>query len=212
MSWPKKWELWEIVEEFVRDKRKMLRIKCPDCGWTCTIRRTKYRDPRTCNVCRFTAQNRANFGKHHGCGDLTRTFYNYFRQTAKRRGIDWGVSVEYLWELAEKQGQKCALSGLPIVFPTVLNHGAPTMDTNESMLIATGSGQVQAASLDRKDSNKGYVEGNVQWVNKYVNLMKNGLSQDEFIHLCHMIAGQHADPKVDALEWFPYGQDRVRKS
>jgi hypothetical protein len=32
--------------------------------------------------------------------------------------------------------------------------------------------------MDRIDSNKGYVEGNVQWVYKYVNLMKRDFPQE----------------------------------
>lgn len=44
------------------------------------------------------------------------------------------------------------------------------------------------ASLDRIDSSRGYVEGNVQWVHKDVNFMKQALSQERFVELCTLVA------------------------
>jgi hypothetical protein len=52
------------------------------------------------------------------------------------------------------------------------------------------------ASLDRIDSSKGYIEGNLQWVHKDVNIMKMDLSQVEFIDYCVKVAlysGDKAD-------------------
>lgn len=47
------------------------------------------------------------------------------------------------------------------------------------------------ASLDRIDSSKGYVIGNVQWVHKTINTMKMDLANSEFIKLCQMVAKNH---------------------
>lgn len=41
--------------------------------------------------------------------------------------------------------------------------------------------------LDRIDSSKGYIEGNVQWVHKDVNMMKQNYSQKYFIEMCKKI-------------------------
>lgn len=193
--------LWKIVSEFKQDNRCMLEIGCPDCGAAYKIRRSKYREQRTCRKCRFIVQNRKSLGKHRGVGDLTKTYFNYFRSTAKRRGVEFTVSIEYLWGLALKQDMKCALSGLPIVFPVTSDYaGNPAMDKNTMQRIRTGAGQVQAASLDRIDSSRPYEEGNVQWTNKYVNIMKNGFSQDEFIFYCHKVASLHANPELSELK------------
>lgn len=43
-------------------------------------------------------------------------------------------------------------------------------------------------SIDRIDSNGVYEEGNVQWVDKRINMMKGTLSNEEFIELCTMVA------------------------
>jgi len=62
---------------------------------------------------------------------------------------------------------KCALSGLPITL------GKTQHDIH-----------MQSASLDRIDSSKGYELGNIQWVDKRIQKMKNNLSDDDFISLC----------------------------
>lgn len=46
----------------------------------------------------------------------------------------------------------------------------------------------QTASLDRIDSSKGYVLGNIQWVHKDINKMKLDYDQDYFIDICRRIA------------------------
>ena len=206
------YKLWNIVEEFKQDNRRMMRIACPDCSYEYTIRKTKYREYRSCARCRFVVQNRDNLGKHRGVGDLTRTYFNYFRNTARHRGVSFTVSLEHLWALAVNQNMRCALSGLPLVFPTIQGgDGNWTADYNAQQKIRLGSGRVEMASLDRIDSSKPYEEGNVQWVNKYVNIMKNGLSQDEFIHYCHLVASQHANPELSRLKGNRHGAMVRRK-
>lgn len=73
------------------------------------------------------------------------------------------ITIEQAWELFEKQKGICALSGIEISF------------------------KKKTASLDRIDSSKDYELGNIQWVHKHVNLMKNKLDQDYFIDLCRKI-------------------------
>lgn len=44
------------------------------------------------------------------------------------------------------------------------------------------------ASLDRIDSSKGYVEGNVHWVHKDINIMKWDFPLETFIKMCKFVA------------------------
>ena len=44
------------------------------------------------------------------------------------------------------------------------------------------------ASLDRIDSTKGYIDGNIQWVHKRINTMKMDMSQKDFIDFCKQVA------------------------
>lgn len=107
--------------------------------------------------------------------------------TAIRRGADgskgraplpFEVTIEYLWELFLSQDRKCALSGVDIQFRTG-NYNTKSRGRNST------------ASLDRVDSGLGYLPGNVQWVHKDINWMKNVFSQDRFIQWCHLVSKKH---------------------
>lgn len=166
----------------MQDNRWVVRAKCSHCNAEKVLRTKALRSDTKCRTCGNAARNRAHFGRHHGVGDLSKTFFNYFRFTAKRRSIAFDVSIDDLWTLFLAQDGKCALSGLPLRFPVGAGYGGSLTE-------------IDSPSLDRKDSSKGYVTGNVQWLHKHVNIMKNAFGQGEFIALCHAIADQHANPQ-----------------
>jgi len=147
------------------------------------------------NICNITTRhlNRAKFnikscgclgdemrhrkGINHpdwkGIGEISQTFLTqhvYKKICANRKNLPQDVDNNYLWDLYLKQNKKCALSGLGISFPRKFD------DT------------LWTASLDRIDSSIGYMKGNVQWVHKHVNLMKNIYEQNYFINMCKLIA------------------------
>jgi len=111
--------------------------------------------------------------KHwNGYGDIHGKFWSNIIRGAKARGHDFNITIKFAWELFLKQNQKCALSGIELIFARSVRewwHGGTT------------------ASLDRIDSSKGYTEDNVQWVHKEINLMKQGLPEDRFFTLCKLI-------------------------
>ena len=104
-----------------------------------------------------------------GCGELSHSHWKGILRHAKDRGLLVSINIEDAWKIFESQGRKCAISGLSISFD-VKTHTAKT-----------------TASLDRIDSARGYVKGNVQWVHKDINLMKRSLSESRFIGLCHAV-------------------------
>lgn len=98
---------------------------------------------------------------------------NIYKKQAVERDILFDLDKDYLWDLFIKQDRKCALSGEEIVFAIGHRnhqHGKTT------------------ASLDRIDSSKGYIKGNVQWVHKEVNYMKRHYPEERFIYLCQRVA------------------------
>lgn len=114
------------------------------------------------------------------CSNISKTkkeefkycFYTRIKEGAEKRNIEFNVSQEYLWELFLLQNRKCVLTNMDIGFAnTIKNH--------------THSGST--ASLDRIDSNKGYVIGNVQWVHKDINKMKMDFEQVYFKELCNKV-------------------------
>lgn len=98
-----------------------------------------------------------------GVGKLSGSHWRQIASAAKRREIEFNISIEYGWQLFESQHGRCAITGRPITF---------------------GKRGEVTASLDRIDSNKGYVEGNVQWVCQTINQMKWTFSQREFVEMC----------------------------
>ena len=102
-----------------------------------------------------------------GLAEITGEYWCNLKFNAAKRKIDFNLTIEYAWNLFLKQEKKCSISGLFLSFKD--------------------NDKFKSASLDRIDSSKGYVEGNIQWVSKGVNLMKWSLSQEKFISLCQKI-------------------------
>ena len=110
-----------------------------------------------------------------GCGDIPKNFWNKLLESARRRDVEVDVSIQDVWELFLEQNGRCALSGEYLTFGV-----APAYRNNKNHVEAT-------ASLDRIDSSRGYVPGNIQWVHKWINLMKLDLSDCEFIDWCKRV-------------------------
>jgi len=103
-----------------------------------------------------------------GFGEIPHGLWWDISNKAKTRNLIFEISIEEAWALFLKQGRKCALSGIDLVFKS------PDIK--------------KTASLNRIDSSKGYTLDNIQWVHKRVNLMKMSLSQEEFIYFCNKIS------------------------
>lgn len=127
----------------------------------------------SCGCCKerykkITGENSVLYSGYKG---ISGKYWNMIKLRANRRGYDFNISIEDAWNLFEKQNQRCALSNQPISFA-----------------ISSRKSSTTSASLDRIDSNIGYLLNNIQWVHKDVNLMKNVFDQKYFIDLCKKIA------------------------
>lgn len=116
-------------------------------------------------------------GKSHplfaGHGEIGISLWNRYKQHAAERGRCFEITIEHAWEMYLRQNRKCALSGVPIEF------GSVSRQTKYASQIT--------ASLDRLDNRIGYVQGNVQWVHKTVNIMRNTLTIEDFRAWCHRV-------------------------
>lgn len=108
--------------------------------------------------------------KWSGCGEIARWVWNRYRISAKRRKIEFGLTAEDMWKLAVSQDKKCSLTGETLIFVSDQRY-----QKNSN------------ASLDRIDSSKGYVSGNIQWVTKNANIAKQKMPQEEFIGVCRAV-------------------------
>lgn len=109
-----------------------------------------------------------------GFGDISGDYWRTIKE-AGRRFDTFDITIEYLWDLFIKQEQKCVISGLPLYFNTKVGS------------LSQNGFQQRTASLDRIDSTKGYVKGNVQWVDKYVNRMMTDFPKEKFLGLVKTI-------------------------
>jgi hypothetical protein len=107
-----------------------------------------------------------------GFGDISGRYFGQLRRGAKHRNLPFEVTLKYVWNLYLKQNKRCALTGEPLEF-----------------YLSESKRNVQTASLDRIDSTKGYIEGNVQWIHQCVNFMKQDLSETEFKQWCQRVCG-----------------------
>lgn len=88
---------------------------------------------------------------------------------AKKKGIEFDISSEHVWDLIEKQNGKCFYSGkqLGLIF-------------NENLR--------DMMSIDRIDSSRGYTKDNVVLCCAAVNSMKNSMTIEEMVDWCVAIS------------------------
>ena len=115
--------------------------------------------------------------KRIGTKDISGAFWSRILAGARKRKLEVSISWDYAQELIEKQNFRCAISNTPIVLKASNN-------------AYNGSTKDNTASLDRIDSSKGYIPGNIQIVHKQVNFMKQSMSHDDFINFCKVISSR----------------------
>ena len=140
-------------------------VKC-DCGKnTRWIQGNELMNPNKCFECQqCAAKKRGNsIAVSNGkVGELTLTRYTHLVKSATKRHKEFNVSIEYLWNLFKSQKQICAITGEYI----------------ES---------IKEASLDRIDSSKDYVEGNLQWTTYIANVSKHTMTMEQLYDFCKKV-------------------------
>jgi len=150
-----------------------------NCGKTTKVSISKLKNGTTKSCGCFKAKNISpKFGDKHkgwrGYEQISKSFFNRIKQTAILRNIEFNVTIEYLWCVYQKQNGKCAYTGEIIDMPIYARN-------------LRGENNETIASLDRIDNEKGYVEGNVQWVCKRANYMKHTMTENYFLNLIKKI-------------------------
>jgi hypothetical protein len=106
-----------------------------------------------------------------GHGQLSGCYWSRIMKGAVCRNLEWDLTIVQAWELFQKQGGKCAISGLEIKLVTDY----------------TRRHEEHTASLDRIENSKGYTLDNVQWVHRDINMMRRAMPLDYFKWLCTQI-------------------------
>jgi len=147
--------------------------KCPKC---------RYRSQdRICSECGNKCSK--NAWRCLSCSQVGNTKnlkgqFTYYLRKAKDRRHSTDLEEDYLVDLWNRQDGNCAISGIPLRLRNL-----------------TGRSTLDAASLDRIDSGKGYVKGNVQFIAYGLNLAKNSFSNDEFTEFLLLITDSMRDER-----------------
>lgn len=162
--------------ETVTDLDNRLKWKCVcDCGGSTSIRPYSLVKgiTKSCKKC-FASKESYRTGYKEINGELWKNMKN----SARKRRLEFNITIEQIWLLFLKQNRKCAISGVDIKFST--------------------NRKEQNASLDRIDSSKGYNINNVQWVHKQINYMKQSLSDEDFINWCRIVTNYNEIHRLSA--------------
>ncbi len=87
------------------------------------------------------------------------------KSRAKKIDMDFDITLEYLEFILKEQNNKCAYTGLPF----------------------EKDNEMRSLSLDRIDSSKGYIQGNIQLVLSCINYMKQEYSEKDFLEMCKLV-------------------------
>lgn len=103
---------------------------------------------------------------YKGYKNISGSYLCDIMKTARRRNINFDITNKEIWSIYESQNGCCNLSGIPIIFPKACR------ELNDN-----------SVSIDRVDSNMGYVKTNIQLIHKELNKMKYNLDNNLFINM-----------------------------
>jgi hypothetical protein len=135
-----------------------------------------YRD-YTCKECSKKLKKSEYLYKRKHKLKYLNTLEGYLKSTIQhaksRKKHIFDIDYEYVLKIYNNQKGKCRY-------------------TKQIMTFQLGNGKIATnLSLDRINSNKGYIKGNVQLVCNIVNLMKTNSKEEDFINLCKLIVNNN---------------------
>ena len=156
-------------------------LPCPSCGkqreyaTQKSLERAAFKKA-ICPSCRTVANNKKRKGTKtkeknpawKGYKDIPGKVLSKLKLGAERRGLSFEITIEDIQYVYEQQNKCCAFSGLPLVWG-------------------------HTASVDRIDSQEGYIKSNIQIVHKQLNMLKRDTPNDLFIELCWLVTKHTKD-------------------
>lgn len=146
-------------------KRNILRSRKMFCSRACSAKG------------KHNPGNKANLIAGYVKSDEFSPFREILRR-CKRRDKSFDLDLNYLKELWEKQEGKCPYLKTNLILPKT--NGKHSKD-NPNLI----------ASLDRIDSSKGYIKGNVQYMSMTLNWAKNSYNEETVFNLIGLCSNIH---------------------
>jgi hypothetical protein len=145
--------------------RGLVTTNCAYCGKEFTTKKstTKCCSPSCRNYYTCNKEKIKYFRRNSVENSLKAVFWGC-KSRAKRLNRECNLTQEYLLEMLKKQKGKCAATGI------LMKPSAQATTKNKDPF---------TISIDRIDSSKGYIEGNVQLVCTMYNMAKNCFTQED---------------------------------
>ena len=168
-----------------KSKRKMGECTCDNCGITFEkpsteiTRNNKLGRKNFCSRTCVGKNNTKNFGdrknsynisQHSGHSRDGYTGLRALLRRIKNKYHNYDVDLDYLKEVWDNQNT-CIYSGVKLQLPKWKGINNP----------------LYTASIDRIDSEKGYVKGNIQFISITSNHSKNSMSHEQMLEFCKLI-------------------------
>lgn len=162
----------KVISTNFKNQQTVCTCLC-ECGITKDIKACLLRSGATTSCgCKGNANKKLWKGYEGISGNVWNRIRDGARSRKSKIKSEFNITIEEAWEIFQKQNSKCALSGVPIYLPKTGKEYHEDLKT---------------ASLDRIDSSKGYIKGNVQWLHKDINRLKSDFPEYEFLRLCKLI-------------------------
>lgn len=165
---PKKYKTFKCIcdcgKVVIKDANRVVRGLYKSCGCLLKEMQDSFND-------RHVKTGRKS-SRWKGSGDVPKQVWNNIYHSALRREIPFEITIEEIANQFVVQNKKCAISGELLTFGKQIKRNG--MSPAEYFALTN------TASLDRIDSTKGYVKGNIQWVHKDINKMKQNLTENLF--------------------------------
>jgi len=162
-------------KEFLKDssevKRNEKKGRKNYCSLTCSGKSNNMEHLKEWNNSEDNKQHLNNI-RYNRRDEYTGLREHYRR--VKKRSDDYDITLEDLLNQWKKQKGLCVYSGVKLIHPI------------------NGGDNLTKASLDRIDSTKGYVKGNIQFISIACNHAKNSMSHEEMIVFCGIITKHHS--------------------
>jgi len=105
-----------------------------------------------------------------------RDLYYRTSRRAKKRHLEFDLTIESLYKLYKNQQGKCDIT---------------------DRKLALERGNLFRIAVTRKDPNKGYLINNVVLVGSFVAKMKQDYSDHLFIQLCQIVSSQYTNEEIE---------------
>lgn len=165
-------------KEYISSRQVQWLCEC-ECGKQVLMVSTRLRrkEPSlSCGCKNFTGEHKNS--KHSATEASFLGLFNRNKQSARKRGIDWDLSLA---EFISIVTQPCVWCKEPPFTPynsSLANNGYTQLKHLTPRLVG---GKILVNGIDRIDNSKGYTLENVQPSCKYCNFARNDRTQNEFL-------------------------------